>query len=154
MGAYQLTASGIVIRTSDGANIPNDPRNTDRAAYEVWLGLGNTPDVAANAPLPVKSVQRVGAVRFAITAGVVTSTDDTVGISSIGRLTAGRYRIFYASPDAEVSYLPDAPVLRDAAAVQGRISARTATYTEIRCVNSSNVGVDPAEVIVKFDKVS
>ncbi len=38
------TALYGIIRTSDDANIPNDPRNVDWIAYQIWLGLGNTPD--------------------------------------------------------------------------------------------------------------
>jgi hypothetical protein len=42
--AYQLTASDIVTRTTDGAWIPNDPGNMDRVAYEQWLADGGVPD--------------------------------------------------------------------------------------------------------------
>jgi hypothetical protein len=41
---YQLTNSTTIIRTYDMACIPNDPTNRDRAAYDAWVAVGNTPD--------------------------------------------------------------------------------------------------------------
>jgi hypothetical protein len=44
MADYQLTATDVVIRTADGASIPNDPTNRDRIEYQDWLAAGGVPD--------------------------------------------------------------------------------------------------------------
>lgn len=44
MADYQLTATETVIRTEDGACIPDDLANRDRAEYDKWLADGGVPD--------------------------------------------------------------------------------------------------------------
>ena len=44
MSDYQLTATDSIIRTEDGAWIPNDPANRDYAEYLQWVEDGGVPD--------------------------------------------------------------------------------------------------------------
>jgi hypothetical protein len=86
MAEYRLTDSETVFRTNDGASIPNDLRNRDRAEYEAWLSKGNRPDPFAPPPAvePQPSIEdrlaalekRSAAVEaVAIEKGVFTKAD-------------------------------------------------------------------------------
>lgn len=39
---YYTTKDGYILRTSDGAMIPQDPDNGDFQIYQTWLAAGNT----------------------------------------------------------------------------------------------------------------
>jgi hypothetical protein len=66
MADYQLTATDVVIRTSDGASIPADPANRDYAEYLKWVEAGGVPDpyVAPPPPPPHVTDQQQTAVLF------------------------------------------------------------------------------------------
>ena len=64
MAEYQLTDSDIVIRTEDGAFIPNDPANYDRVAYDAWLADGGVPDPYVPPPEPVQETPPETVVLF------------------------------------------------------------------------------------------
>lgn len=50
MADYKLTNGTSIIRTSDGAYIPTDDRNTDYQAYLAWVADENTADAADPVP--------------------------------------------------------------------------------------------------------
>lgn len=58
MALYRLSENAIVIRTSDGANIPNSPDNLDRIEYEAWLAAGGVPDPYAKSQTEIDSELR------------------------------------------------------------------------------------------------
>jgi hypothetical protein len=49
---YKLTDNTSITRLADGASIPNDPANSDYAAYLEWVEEGNTPEAADVSPDP------------------------------------------------------------------------------------------------------
>lgn len=61
MSVYRLTAADAVIRIDDGACIPDDPNNRDRAEYEAWLSSGGVPDPYVRPPAETVREERQAA---------------------------------------------------------------------------------------------
>jgi len=76
MTDYKLTRGDVVVRTSDGLTIPNDPLNRHRRDYEAWLAKANTPDPAETPDdAKVRRQHEVDALRDAkLAAGFVYAT--------------------------------------------------------------------------------
>lgn len=85
MALYQLTSGTSVLRTTDGAMIPNDSSNRDRAAFNAWVTSGNTPD-----PISTASVADQAAALLAqkIAAGIAITSTGTPAISATYALDA------------------------------------------------------------------
>ena len=65
MADYQLTSTDTVIRTADGAFIPNDPANRDWVEYQKWLADGGVPDPAIPPePKPTPEPDPVNAILY------------------------------------------------------------------------------------------
>jgi len=147
MAEYRLAPDNCVVRQSDKVCF-----SIAATEYQLWLAGGGVPDPAPEAPPLLKAVVNCGLVRFAVLTTVLTTTDDTIGVGGVTRVSAGWYRIFNAEPDNDLLILP-APIIRDAADIRVRVSKKTATYTDIKTVNAAGVATDASEVTVMFSKV-
>ncbi len=89
---YKLTQFSSIIRTSDGACIPNDPSNSDYAQYLKWLELGNTPLAADPVVVSVPTVVGPAQFRAALIAlgyGTTAASLDTLVNGAIASVVGG-----------------------------------------------------------------
>lgn len=49
---YKQTSTTLVVRITDGANIPPDPANRDYAEYLAWVAAGNVAQAADPVSIP------------------------------------------------------------------------------------------------------
>lgn len=83
MADYRLSQNDSVIRTADGAFIPDDPRNRDRAEYQAWLAAGGVPDpyVVPPAAVPATISDRQFFQQLAI-AGVIGKAEALAAVKT------------------------------------------------------------------------
>jgi len=75
---YQLTTSDCILRLADNAFIPQDPANTDYAAYLEWVAAGNTPEPA---PEPEPIPELTPAEKLAASGLTVEELKELLGLS-------------------------------------------------------------------------
>lgn len=76
---YKLTHYTTILRLADNASIPNDPANTDYAAYLQWLSKGNTPEPVDPIPVPVITSVTMRQARLALLgAGLLDQVDAAI----------------------------------------------------------------------------
>jgi hypothetical protein len=81
---YKLTNHNSILRTTDGASIPNDPANTDYEQYLVWLSEGNTPEPADPVilsippctPRQIRQILTAVGLRSAVESAVAAGSQD------------------------------------------------------------------------------
>lgn len=56
MADYKRSLDGAIVRTRDGATVPDDPRNPDWRDYQAWRAAGNQPDPPPPAPPPARDL--------------------------------------------------------------------------------------------------
>lgn len=77
---YTLTSTTTIIRDSDGALIPSDPKNADYKLYQAWLAAGNKPNpyVQPTPPAPNQpSLAELQAQLAALTAKITALASNT-----------------------------------------------------------------------------
>lgn len=77
---------------------------------------------------------------------------ENVGMGTVLRLSAGRYRCFHADPMPSSSYSV-VPSYLDTERKNVRVHARTASYVEIRTTDTSDAASDTSEITLQTTRV-
>jgi hypothetical protein len=106
---YTLTAfPETVVRDADGATIPDDPRNADWQAYQVWLADDNTPTPYTPPPEPpitLTFLQFMALFTAAEQAAIAASADTQTRLFLIMAAGSGGLQLTNAQVVAGVNYL-------------------------------------------------
>jgi len=110
MADYKLSSGGVR-RASDGAFIPDDPRNRDWVAYQEWLTAGNLPDpeftaeeLAAQAARAVENAA-VTTLDTEARADAIFTTLKTATGAQIATFVSSQFPLFTAQQRAIVRML-------------------------------------------------
>lgn len=122
MADYQLTFSTAVIRTRDGACIPDDPGNRDWREYQAWLADGGVPDPYVPPPEPPPPVPLAVAWSDEYSAGTTVAAELDAAAPSADQLAAG--------PPAKIAW--NTPGQADATQVAiSRLNGKNSDYSSV-----------------------
>jgi len=118
---------------------------------EEWLEPDDPEVVAYLTPAPaVPHLNNGGLARF--TGAAPVSVLEAIHMAGVTRISKGRYRVTHeeAMPSDQYSAMPS---VMDANPRVPRITARTASYVEVRVTDLAGAVQDPAEITVQTQRV-
>jgi len=147
---YQQNGKWVSISAAIGFHLEDlaEEQVPDGAEWEI-VGDDDPrliPDLVAAPP----HLNHGGLVRFT---GVAPSTVlEAIRMVSVTRVAKGRYRAAHENPMPSDQYSAT-PAIFDANPRIARITARTETYVEIRVTDLAGAAQDPAEIMLKTERV-
>jgi hypothetical protein len=144
---------------SEAPKFPATDQHPDAVRYQVagyWvdaIGGEPTPEEvdAVVSPPAAPHLNNGGLARFSGTAPATMSAD-SIRMSGVTRVAKGRYRVTHevAMPSDQYSVIAS---IFDANPRNVRVTARTASYVEVRVTDNANAAQDAAEITVKTERV-
>jgi hypothetical protein len=107
----------------------------------------------ANVPPPVPQQSQPVVGGFTVASSVVSINPNSLGIASVLRVSAGRYRAYFDPPQPDDRYVPSLSI-RDASNRQYRVTAKLPAYAEIRTFDQTWVAADTQEIGIILNRVS
>lgn len=149
MTKFYVDDEGVYIGAYDGAEppegaieVPSAPEN----AVQKWIDGEWLPYIPSASP-------HLNGGRLARFSGSAPATVlENIGMSGVTRVAKGRYRVTHtaALPSDQYSVMPS---VFDANPRSIRVTARTASYIEVRVIDAAGVAQDATEITVKTESV-
>lgn len=126
--------------------------NLQQGYAEEWLEADDPEVIAYQTPAPGAPHLNSGGLARFTGAVPATMSADSIRMSGVTRVAKGRYRVTHevAMPSDQYSVIAS---IFDANPRNVRVTARTASYVEVRVTDNANAAQDAAEITVKTERV-